>query len=122
MLNQHKIPEALKALPNWVLWRTGERKAGDKPTKLPFQVNGQMAKADDATTWTGFAPTLECYQRGGYDGIGFEFGDRCGFVGVDLDGCRNPETGEVATWAKQIISQLDTYAEVSPTQTGVKLF
>lgn len=123
MLNPHKIPESLKALPHWVLWRTEEREPGDgKPTKVPYDAAGKKAKANDASTWTSLDAVLASYEAGGYDGIGFEFGDRCGFVGVDLDGCRNPETGEVAEWAKKIISQLDTYAEVSPTKTGVKLF
>lgn len=122
MLNIEKIPDCLKSLPNWVLWRIEERKAGDRPTKVPYSTNGSKAKADDAKTWTHLQAVLDAHQSGGYDGIGFEFGDRCGFVGVDLDGCRNPDTGEVAEWAKAIIKSLDTYAEVSPTKTGVKLF
>ena len=32
------------------------------------------------------------------------------------------ETGEIAAWANKIIADLDTYAEISPSGTGVKLF
>jgi hypothetical protein len=119
----HKIPASLKAIPHWVLWRTEERVPSDgKPTKVPYDACGNKAKANDPSTWTNLDAVLDGYEAGSYDGIGFEFGDRCGFVGVDLDGCRNPETGEVAAWAKKVICDLDTYAEVSPTKTGVKLF
>jgi hypothetical protein len=122
MLHVAKIPNSLKALPQWVLWRVGERKSGDKPTKLPFQINGDFAKAGVPSTWSTFEQALEVYERGGYEGLGFEFATAGGFVGVDLDGCRNPETGEVSAWAREIIQLLNSYAEVSPTQTGVKLF
>jgi putative DNA primase/helicase len=41
---------------------------------------------------------------------------------VDLDDCRNPDTGEIAPWGKEIITALGSYSEVSPSQTGVKIF
>jgi hypothetical protein len=122
VVNEAKIPNALKALPQWVLWRVGERKAGDKPTKLPFDVGGTLAKADDPATWSEYSVTLARYEAGGYDGIGFEFATNGGLCGIDLDGCRNAETGELAEWARTVIQSLDTYAEVSPSQSGVKLF
>lgn len=45
-----------------------------------------------------------------------------GSPGIDLDGCRDPETGAVAQWAQSIIDRFRTYTEVSPSGTGVKLF
>ena len=52
-------------------------------------------------------------------GIGLVFnGD--GLIGVDLDDCRDLATGDMASWASDIIARLDTYCEVSPSQTGVK--
>lgn len=117
-----KIPACLRDLPQWVLWKIGERKAGDKPTKLPFQVNGLMAKANDPGTWTSFDAVFSSYHCGGYSGIGFEFSTTDPFCGVDLDGCRDPKTGAIAEWAREIIRQLATYSEVSPSGTGVKMF
>lgn len=122
MLNVSSIPETLKQLPQWVLWKVAARSDGDKPTKLPFQIDGELAKAGVPATWSSFENVSDVYERGGYDGIGFEFADDRRLCGIDLDGCRNPETGEVSGWAKDIIKSLDTYAEVSPTKTGVKLF
>ena len=57
----------------------------------------------------------------GYDGVGFVFcGD--GLVGIDFDGCRDPETGEIAAWAWRFIRALRSYTEVSPSGTGVKTY
>ncbi len=41
------------------------------------------------------------------------------FTGIDLDRCRNPETGSVEPWAQEIITELDSYTEVSPSGTGL---
>ena len=43
------------------------------------------------------------------------------FVGIDLDGCRDAGTGEVASWAKATIERFATYCELSPSGTGVHL-
>jgi len=55
-------------------------------------------------------------------GVGFVFADHGCLVGIDLDGCRNPTTGELAEWATGILYQFRaTYAEISPSQKGVKI-
>ena len=41
---------------------------------------------------------------------------------MDLDECRDPETGVIAPWALEIIGLLESYSEVSPSQTGVHVF
>jgi hypothetical protein len=44
------------------------------------------------------------------------------FTGIDLDNCRDPETGELDRWAARFLQDLDGYAEVSPSGRGVKCF
>jgi primase-polymerase (primpol)-like protein len=62
------------------------------------------------------------YQDGHCDGIGFVFSSADPFVGIDLDDCRNPETGEIAAWAQKIISRVqEGYIEISPSGTGVHI-
>lgn len=121
-IDVERIPKALKSVHSWCLWRQEQRDGS--VTKVPYRSDGKtMARANDHNTWTTFTVASAKYFNGGFDGIGFEFGEQpAGMVGVDLDGCRDPQTGKVAEWAREIISQLDTYAEVSPSQTGVKLF
>jgi len=57
-------------------------------------------------------------RTGKADGVGFVFTDDDPIVGVDLDDCRDPETGEVDSEAQDIIERLDSYTEISPSGTG----
>jgi hypothetical protein len=77
------------------------------------------ADSTDPTTWGECDRALRAYEDGKADGIGFALGD--GWAGVDLDDCRD-EAGTVATWAQRIITRLDSYAEISPSGRGVKVF
>lgn len=120
MINVKNIPNAIKERDQWVLWRE-ELDAKGKLTKRPYSLSGVLAKPNDATTWSSFADAMATLTEA-YSGIGYMFAKEDEFCGVDLDGCRNPETGEIAMWAKDAILKLDTYAEVSPSRCGVKLF
>jgi primase-polymerase (primpol)-like protein len=40
---------------------------------------------------------------------------------VDLDGCRDPATSELASWARDIVDRLDSYTEVSPSGSGIHI-
>lgn len=119
MLIAKNIPQEMKSLPNWIRWKLVKR-GTDKPTKVPIQPNGAAASSTDPTTWTTFDEAVAFEHVG--NGAGFVFpADRTMF-GIDLDGCRDPKTGKVAQWAKDVILLLNSYSEVSPSQTGVKIF
>jgi phage/plasmid primase, P4 family, C-terminal domain len=114
------VPDELKALRNWVCYRMEERHGQPKPTKVPYNpMTGEKAKANDPATWTDYETCVAAVERGEYDGIGFEFGN--GFVGVDLDHCRDAERGEIQDWAADVIARLDSYTEASPSGTGVHI-
>lgn len=101
-----------------MLWKTIERDGN--ATKLPYQVGGAMAKSNDANTWTTFERA--CSGVAKYSGVGFVFSADDPFCGIDFDACRNTKTGLVDDWAKEWIVKLNSYSEVSPSQTGVKVF
>jgi len=52
------------------------------------------------------------------DGVGFVFTDDDPIVGVDLDDCRDPETGDVDDAAQRHHQATRLYTEVSPSGTG----
>lgn len=114
------IPAALRERSQWVLWRYETR--GDKPTKVPVQVDGSPARSNDRATWSPFDLVCDAYQSHRFEGPGFVFSPDDDLVGTDLDGCRDPQSGRIADWALEVIRELNTYAEVSPSKTGVKLF
>jgi putative DNA primase/helicase len=118
------IPEQLTERPQWVCWR-GEMRV-DKLTKVPYTPGTERkASTTDLLTWRTFSEALEAYEAGEppYDGIGFVFCSADPFVGIDLDDCRNSQTGEVEPWAQNIIDTFSAegYVEASPSGTGVHI-
>jgi hypothetical protein len=117
------IPAELQERRQWVCWRPARRDG--KWTKVPVNPNTtRNAKANVPSTWGTFALALSRYQKqpDQYAGIGFEFSADDPYCGVDLDDAVDPDTGRPLPWAQAIIDRLDTYAELSPTGTGVKLY
>lgn len=119
-----KIPQSLKDTPHWVCWRGEYRGGNPKLSKIPVNPkSGGNASSTNAATWGGYDQALSRFNKSPQlCGIGFVFGSDDPFVGVDLDHCRNPETGDIEAWAREILGELNTYCEVSPSQTGVKAF
>jgi putative DNA primase/helicase len=114
------IPDELKLRPQWVAWRL-ERRAG-QATKVPVDAaSGSCAKTNDATTWASCEAAGEARKRFGCDGIGFVFSPDDPYVGIDVDHCRDPQSGAIAAEAQAIISALGTYAEISVSGSGVHL-
>jgi hypothetical protein len=112
-----RIPEELRQLDHWLVWKIEQRPDKDgqpKPTKVPYNAcTHRKGKSNDPATWSSFEEARKAFEKGGYTGIGFAFTDTK-YTGVDLDGCRDKSTGEVEPWAEQILSELDSYAENSP--------
>lgn len=117
------IPSSLRALPRWVCWRVQPRGEG-KPAKIPVDArNGRDASVTSSTTWSVLEVALERFRNDiNITGIGFVFSAEDHLTGIDIDDCRDPETGIVADWAQTIIDGLDSYSEISPSGTGVKVF
>jgi primase-polymerase (primpol)-like protein len=118
------IPAQLTERPQWVCWRLEMREG--KPTKVPYTPGTERrASSTDLMTWAAFEEALAAYEAGEppYDGIGFVFCSADPFVGIDLDDCRNPQTGEVEPWAQKIVDTFagEGYVEASPSGTGVHI-
>jgi primase-polymerase (primpol)-like protein len=117
-------PYALDELaerPQWVAWRW-ESKDG-RLTKVPCspRVAGH-ANVTDPTDWVSYEEAKGFQIENGLAGVGYVFSGDDPYTGVDLDRCRDPQTGKVDLWADRIIRQLDSYTEVSPSGTGVKIW
>ncbi|GHU81983.1 hypothetical protein FACS189415_1530 [Bacteroidia bacterium] len=115
-LNYNNIPDAMKHCPHWIVWKL-EDKGGKKPNKTPYCVRGGKAKVNDADTWASFDEALQAQRSGAYNGIGFVFTDTP-FIGVDIDGCIDKDTGEVSKEALDALETLQSYTEVSQSGGG----
>ena len=108
----------IRDLRQWVCWRSEERDG--KLTKIPYSpLTGEKASSMNPETWASYPEAVKAYKERGYGGIGFVFTPEDDLCGVDLDGCLNPETGEIEGWAQEIIEELDSYTEISPSGTGI---
>jgi len=122
-IEERLIPDRLAECEQWICWQEVERDG--KPTKLPikpYHTSGTSnASATDPSTWRALQSALEFHQsdRVDTDGIGFVFAPEAAIVGVDLDNCRDPDTGDLTDWARDIVERLDSYAEISPSGRGV---
>ena len=114
-----KLPEAMRVSRRAVVWNHETRNG--KRTKVPYVADGSHhhAAVDDPSTWRPLADAVDCVLDGKADGIGVVLGEG---DGIDLDHCRNAETGEIAPWAWRIIRTLNSYTEVSPSETGVHIY
>ena len=111
------LPAAMVTQPQWLCWRAEARDG--KMTKVPVDPNsGSYASATDAATWAEFATARDYADREDI-GLGFVFTDDDPLAGVDLDDCRDVDTGELTEWADAIVSRLDSFTEISPSGTGV---
>ena len=119
-VREHSIPDALKIRPQWVNWRYALQ--SEKWTKHPYNPRtGRKASSTDLLTWSAFNEVMEAYKAGAYDGIGFMLCSGDLLMGIDLDGCRDAEGGEVAEWAVGIVRYFDSYTELSPSGSGVHI-
>lgn len=115
--NFNEIPAELKALPQWILWKFETRNG--KQTKVPCQVTGEMAQANNRRTWSTFATAVKFYLEGDYDGIGFVFSRQDNYIGIDIDKC--VVDGKTNAFATEIIDTLDSYTEFSPSEKGIHI-
>lgn len=127
----------------WVAWRLdrietprsrrkslddfAEAPASVRTAKVPYCSAAQRAETNNAATWL----TLRDAQAlagllPGAQGVGVVLGvcgtDPAAIGGMDLDTCIDPHSGEVAGWARHFVDLLDSYAEVSPSGTGIKVY
>jgi putative DNA primase/helicase len=112
------IPKDLRRRPQWVCWHYA--KQGGKWTKHPYNPRTeQKASTTDLMTWSRFETVFKAYAGGAYDGVGFVLSSGDPYTGVDLDDCRDPESGELAAWAAEIVRELSSYTELSPSGKGL---
>ncbi|QEF98172.1 hypothetical protein Mal15_22200 [Stieleria maiorica] len=115
-----KIPEAIRVLDRWILWSLEWKRRGDgseKWTKIPKQPSGRWAAVNSPETWCSFDEATQAMESGKFSGLGLVLPP--GIVGVDLDDCYSGEG--FSEQAKMILAMMPTYAEISPSGSGVKL-
>jgi hypothetical protein len=119
-MNMVANTQNIRDLRQWLCWRTEERDG--KSTKVPYSpLTGERASSTDPKTWASYSAAVTASKEQGYGGIGFVFTPDDDLCGIDLDACIDLETGEIESWAQEMIEELDSYTEISPSGTGVHI-
>lgn len=106
--------ERLKGREQWVAWSR---------SKVPINPHtGGAASSTDPGSWGSLERAKYTRTVQGLPGVGFVFSPDDPFVGVDLDGAVDPITGELRGWAAEIVEELDSYTEYSPSGLGVHVW
>lgn len=122
MYDFDKIPTQLKQRDQWISW-LGVPKENGKIDRVPVDAKtGNAASTTDPATWTSFDEAVAFLAVGTCDGVGYVLTEDDPFTGVDLDDCADAYTGEIADWAQEIVDNLNSYAELSPSGTGIHIF
>ncbi len=117
MIDKNTLPTEMCVREQWICWRE-EKRNGDM-TKVPVDPEtGDFASSTDDRTWSSLETALEYATAARADGIGFVFTSTDPIVGIDLDKCRDPETGKPDGDTKEIVQRLGSYTEISPSGTG----
>jgi hypothetical protein len=109
------IPPELKILQHWVNW--DPELVDDRWTKVLKNARTRnRASSTNPDTWSTFDRTLKTNP----DRIGFVL-TGSGFTVIDLDHCRDPDTGVIAEWAWVVIRTMNSYTEASVSGSGIHI-
>jgi hypothetical protein len=110
------VPEELRAGRFWVCC---------SPEKVPEVAASEpvrRASTTNPSTWRTFEEAQQALEKGRHAGAGRVIVADAGFVGVDLDGVRDPGSRTINEGALQILQHLDSFCEISPSGRGVKVW
>lgn len=114
-------PPSVLLTPHWVAYRLQAGRNG-KTDKLPISPHmGTMASSTAPDTWGTYQIAIDRAEADGLAGAGYVLTKSARVVGVDLDHCVQPD-GNIEDRALQIVHQLNSYTEFSPSGTGLHIW
>lgn len=145
MTRAESLPRGLQhvaVLPVWIAWGWGEPTTpGKSPRKRPITHGMDWGSYADPANWENYQTWFDSIAQkppGKYSGVGISmhavaamrkttwFRDDPNWLWadllmIDIDHCRDAGTGVIADWAISIIEGCQSYAEISPSGTGVRI-
>lgn len=116
------IPNELKQLDRWGLWRYVQVAGRPKPLKVPYTTHGVKADPTNPEDWGSFEAAVDALhsQPDKFSGIGFMLTSTDPIAGIDLDDCVMPD-GRFTDHARSVLQQVDSYTEFSPSKKGLRI-
>lgn len=130
-LNAQNIPDILKDLSRWVVWKAFDEKPDGRFAKVPIcPRSGRKINHLDKGNQMPFEQALKAHKGGSGDGVGIvltgeainhdDTDEPLYLIGVDLDKVGGSD--EKLNAAKSITQSIGSYAEISPSGTGIRIF
>ncbi|MEQ1902078.1 MAG: DUF3987 domain-containing protein [Devosia sp.] len=135
------IPEPLRSHRRWVVWKLVSKEGQEKPTKLPFYVNGdprgtergdgkvvksfKLDSPEDIDRLATYSEAMAAYSAspGKWTGVGYALIDGDGVGAIDLDNCLDEAREFINADAVRVFEAAKAagcYLEVSPSGRGVR--
>ena len=117
------IPQALKDLDRWTIWKAVWNVKRGKYDKIPCRADMPAFGISTAKPerWYSYAQASAALQANpGFAGLGLVLTGLTGFVGIDLDNCI--VNGVIEPWAQAVLDSANTYSEFSPSGNGLRAF
>jgi putative DNA primase/helicase len=113
----HLFPKDTKSEARWLVYRMEWNHGKNKYDKIPYNpLTGFKANSPGlGVVFSDISGVLK-----GYNGPGLYVEPP--YIVIDIDNCRDKQTAAVADWVIDIIRELDTYAEASPSGTGIHIW
>lgn len=118
-----QAPDALRELKGWLVWRWVRRPGRPKALKMPYYVSGPVRKhthgsAEDRALLVTFDEAKKIAEQHDFAGVGLALMPEFGVTALDFDNC--VKDGEIDPRVERLT--MGTYAELSPSGTGVRAF
>ena len=114
-------PKLIRDLPAWLIWRLEPGQG--KPRKVPYYTSGTRRHGEqnspkDIANLATYEEAVAASQRLSFDGVGLALNPQWGITALDFDNC--VVDGAVLPAVEALVG--DTYAELSPSGNGVRVF
>lgn len=118
-----QAPAALRELKGWLVWRWVQRPGRPKALKMPYYLSGSVrnkthGSPEDRSLLVTFEEAKEFAEKHDFAGVGLALMPEFGITALDFDNCI--KDGAIDPRVEKLTA--GTYAELSPSGTGVRAF
>jgi putative DNA primase/helicase len=110
-MNSAKIPEELKSLHQWVVWKS------DKSPRNALTL--EHAAVDKPSSWSSFDEAKSAVLNGKAKGVGFVLTAGDPYTIFDLD--HVIDSSGLKKWALDVVNELDSWTEYSQSMHGLHI-
>jgi len=116
VLDTESIPEELRQLKQWVVWR----RSGGHNDKEPWNARdpSRHASSTDPMTWSSFAEAFAAVENGFAHGVGFVLAADDPYTLLDWDDVLD-DAGEISDDMKALLDRFPSYTEISMSGHGL---